>query len=130
MLIQQGLVAYLEAQVSAAGKGYPVEVPQNADYPAWTYQVIDDEQLIAHGGGTGFYRARVQIDVMAEETASLSAYGNAAGIAQAMRAKLDGYRGLMGTVAVKFCKTVVSDDFAELHQLPSVRFDVLVNYRQ
>lgn len=130
MLIQECLVAYLAAQVPSAGKGYPVEVPQDAAYPSWTYQVIDDEELIAHDGATGFFKARIQIDVMAEETASLDAYGNSATIAAAMRAKLNGFKGLMGTVAVKFCKTVISDDFADLHQLPSVRFDVLINYRQ
>jgi hypothetical protein len=129
-LIQQGLVTYLEAQVPSAGKGYPLEVPQDAAYPAWTYQVIDDEQQLAHSGGTGFHKARIQVDVMAEETASLSAYGNSAGIAALMRAALDGYQGNMGSVQVDFCKTVISDDFAELHQLPSVRFDVLINYRQ
>ena len=127
--IQQGLVAYLEAQVTDAGKAYPLEVPQDASYPAWTYQVIDDDQLLAHSGGTGFCKARIQIDLMAQETASLSAYANVAGIAAQMRTKLDGFKGAMGGVTVEYCKTTQSDDWAELHNLPSVRFDVMINYK-
>lgn len=126
-------MAYLEAQVASAGKGYPLEIPQDASYPAWTYQVIDDEQQLAHGGPTGFYQARIQIDVMAKESGSLSAYGISAGIAKLMQGKLDGFRGSMGNetinVNVDYCKTMSSDDYAELHQLPSVRFDVMINYR-
>lgn len=129
-LIQQGLVAYLEAQVPDAGKAYPLVIPQDAEYPAWTYQVIDDNQQIAHGGGTGFYMARIQIDVMDDETACLSAYGNAAVLASAMKNKLDGFSGSMGSVQVDFCKTTSSDDYADLHELPSVRFDVMINYRR
>ena len=73
----EGLKAYLEAQVTSIGNGYPVEVPQDASYPAWSYQVIDDDQSLTHSGATGFSQARVQIDIMAQETASLSGYGAA-----------------------------------------------------
>lgn len=127
--VQEALVAYLEAQVSDAGKGYPLLIPQDADYPAWTYQVIDDDQVLAHGGGTGLYFARVQIDMMADKTATEGAYELSAGLAAQMRAVLDGFRGTMGSIPVHYCKTTLSDDYGELHELPSVRFDVMINYR-
>jgi len=123
-----GLNAYLVAQVPAIGNGYPVEIPQDASYPAWSYQVIDDDQELAHSGGTGFCRARVQIDIMAKETASQSAYGIAQGLAKSVRTKLDGFKGSMGGVQVEFCKTSQSDDWADLHNLPVASFDVMINY--
>ena len=127
--IKESLVAYLAAQVPSAGKGYPMEIPQDASYPAWTYQVIDDEQVIGHGGGTGFVKCRIQIDVVVEGSSSVGPYAEAAGIAQTMRTKLDGYKGTMGSVQVTFCKTTQSDDWADLHNLPTASFDVMINYK-
>lgn len=128
-ILEEGLKAYIEAQVTAAGKGYPIEVPQDADFPAWSYQVIDDDQLLSHGGGTGFYTARVQLDFMAEETASQSDYAIIKGIASSVRAVLDGFKGNWSGVAVKYCKTRLSDDWADIHKLPVQRFDVDINYK-
>ena len=123
-----GLKAYLEAQVTGIGSGYPVEVPQDASYPAWSYQVIDDDQDLSHAGGTGFCKARVQIDIMAKESSSLSAYGIAQGLAKSVRAKLDGFKGNMNGVQVEYCHTSLSDDWADLHNLPVASFDVMINY--
>jgi len=127
--IQEGLVAYMAANVSSAGTGYPIEVPQDASYPAWSYQVIDDNQVLAHNGATYFHMARIQIDIIALATSGLSAYANGQAIATAMRQKLDGYKGKMGTIPVDYCKTTLNDDWAEMHKLPAVHFDVMINYR-
>jgi predicted ATP-dependent Lon-type protease len=127
--VQAGLKAYIEAQVPEAGKSWPVQVPQDAAYPAWSYEVIDDDQLLSHGGGTGFYKARIQIRLSAKETESASTYGNLSSIATQIRAKLDGYKGNMNGVQVEFCKTMSSDDFADQKQLPTVSIDVLINYK-
>lgn len=128
-ILEEGLLAFVEAQVPAAGNGYPMEVPQDADFPAWSYRVIEDEQLLEHGGGTGFYTARVQLDFMAEETASQSDYAIIKGIASSVRAALDGFKGDWSGVAVKFCKTRLNDDWADTHKLPVQRFDVDINYK-
>lgn len=127
--IVEGLRTYLEAQVTAIGKGYPVEVPQDASYPSWSYQVIDDDQMLSHSGGTGYSKCRIQIDIMAKETALLSGYGVAQGLAAAVRAKLDGYKGLMGSVQVEYCKSTLSDDWADIHNLPVASIDVIIHYR-
>jgi hypothetical protein len=127
--VQEGIKGYLETQVPEAGKGYPIQVPQDAEYPAWAYQVIDDDQLLSHGGGTGFFKARIQIDLLAKETNGLSAYGNASAVALLIRNKLDGFKGTMNGVQVEYCKTMLSDNWAELHNLPTVSFDVMINYK-
>lgn len=127
--VQEGIVGYIEVQVPEAGKGYPIQVPQDAAYPAWSYQLIDDDQLLSHGGGTGFNKARIQIDLLAKEANGLSAYGSAFAIARLIRAKLDGFKGMMNGVQVEYCKTMLSDGWAELHNLPTVSFDVMINYK-
>lgn len=127
-VLEEGLKTYIEAQVPAAGNGYPIEVPVDADFPAWSFQTIDDEQDLRHGGGSGFYRARVQLNFLAKETANQSDYAIIKGIAATARAALDGYKGDMGSVHIKYCKTTLSDDWADIHKLPVQRFDVQINY--
>jgi hypothetical protein len=129
-VLEEGVKAYIEAQVTAAGNGYPYEVPEDADFPAWSYQTINDEQMLAHDRATGFYQARMQLTFMAKETASQSDYAIIKGIAATARAALDGYKGTMGSaVYVKYCKTTLSDDWADIHKLPVQRFDVDINYK-
>lgn len=129
-VLEEGIKAYIEAQVTSAGKGYPIEVPEDADFPAWAYETLNDEQLLAHSGGTGYYEARMQLNFMAKESANTSAYGVVKGIAASARAKLDGYKGTMGsTVYVKYCKTTLNDDWADTYKLPIQRFDVIIHYK-
>lgn len=128
-VLEEGLVAYVEAQVAAAGKGYPIEVPQDATFPAWAYTLIDDDQLLHHQGGTGFYSARIQIDLMAQETGGDSDYAILKGLASDMRTALDGFKGSWSGVQIKYCKTTLSDDWADIHRLPVQRFDVRINYK-
>ncbi len=128
-VLEEGLMAYLEAQVPAAGKGYPIEVPQDAEKPAWSYQVIDEDQLLSHQGATGFFRTRIQMDVVVPETNLNSDYDNAKAIAADLRTALDGFKGDWSGVKIKYCKTTLSDDWAEIHKLPVQRFDVQINYR-
>lgn len=127
--IEEGVKAYIETQVTAAGKGFPHEVPVDETIPAWSYTVVDDEQLLGHGGGTGFHKARLQLEFHAKEAGGKSDYENAKIIAAAARTKLDGFKGTMSGVQVEYCKTTLSDDWAEIHKLPLVRFDVLINYK-
>jgi hypothetical protein len=128
-VLEEGLKTYVEAQVTAAGKGYPIEIPEDAAFPAWSYQTIEDDQLLHHQGGTGFYRARIQLDFMAKETVSQSDYAVIKGIAASVRAALDGFKGSWSGVQIKYCKTTLSDDWADIHKLPVQRFDVTINYK-
>jgi hypothetical protein len=124
----EGLLVHLESQVPAIGHGYPIEVPQDAAYPAWSFQVVDDDQVLSHSGGTGYSKARVQVDIMAQETSDLSGYGVAQGLARSVRSALDGFKGTMGGVQVEYCKTTLSDDWADIHKLPVASIDVMIHY--
>lgn len=128
-VLEEGLKAFIEAQVTAAGKGYPIEVPQNAAFPAWSYRLVNEDQLLHHQGGTGFYQARVQLDFMARETASQTDYARLKEITASVRAALDGFKGSWSGVQIKFCKVTLIDDWADVHELPVQRFDVRINYK-
>lgn len=128
--IEEGLKAYIEAQVTAAGKGYPREVPVDAAFPAWSYQVVSDDEMLSHGGRTGFAKARIQCNFLAKETSSLSDYSIIKSIATTARNALDGYQGSMSGVQVDYCKTELSDDWADVHKLPVQRFDVILHYHR
>jgi hypothetical protein len=127
--LQEGIKAYIEAQVTAAGHGFPIEIPVDEDIPAWSYKVVDDEQLLSHSGGTGFYKARLQLEFHADEAGGKSDYENAQIIAAAARTALDGYKGSMSGLQVAYCKTTYTDDWADIQKLPLARFDVLINYK-
>lgn len=127
-MIEIDLLTFIETQVAAAGYGYPIEVPEDATLPSWAYQLIDDQQVLAHNGGTHFHEANIQITMIAPETSTLSAYLNAKNIAQSVRNALDGYKGTWTSTRVDYCKTVQSDEWADLHKLPAIKFDVTIHY--
>lgn len=128
-VIEEGLKAYIEAQVPTAGNGFPTEIPVDETVPAWSYGLVDEEQVLAHSGGVGFYKARFQLEFHAKEAGGKSDYENAKTIAGLARAALDGFKGDWSGVKVKFCKTTISDDWAEIQKLPVQRFDVMINYK-
>lgn len=125
--IQEGIVTYLEAQVPTAGNAYPHQVPQGVT--GWAYSVVSDAQEIGHGGALNFYKARIQIDLMYAATATKSAYKVTQEISAAMRTALDGYKGAMGSATVEFCKTEITDEWADNSESPSTRFDIVINYK-
>ena len=122
MSIEASLLAKIQADVPSAGKGYPLDVPQDAA-PAWAYQTIDDEPVLAHNGPINFRKARVQITLIAVD------YSTAKTLSTAVRTALDGFKGVMYGTQVEYCKTTISDDWADLHKLPVARLDVMINYK-
>lgn len=122
-----GLVSWMATNVPSAGNAYPMEVPQGIS--GWSYYVVSDNQLIGHGGAQNFFTARIQVDLQYSVTGSASAYTATKTVADAMRAALDGYKGAMGSATVEFCKTEITDDWAPTAEAPSVRFDIVLNYK-
>jgi hypothetical protein len=121
--IEEGIVAFVEASVASAGKGYPVQVPQKASYPAWAYEVTGDVESLTHSGRTGWHEARVSLLFLA------ASYSTVKGIANALRAAFDGYVGAMGTKTVQYCHVVnVADTWADMHDMPAARLDLVINY--
>ena len=132
MVIQEALVSYIEANVSEVGTGYPLFVPQDADLPAWAYQRINpSREQMSHAGATGLVTDRFQITVQGSEDSGVSAYGVTIAAAEALRAALDGYQGLMGTLNVDGCFVrSIDDDWALSRELPVARLEISVMYRR
>lgn len=122
-----GLVSWMSSNVASAGNAYPFEVPQGVS--GWSYYVVSNVQTIGHAGAQNFYTMRIQIDLQYSESGSNSPYKATKTVADAMRTALDGYKGAMGSATVEFCKTETTDDWAPSAESPSVRFDIVLNYK-
>lgn len=120
--IETALASFVE---SVSGlKLYPILVPQNATLPAISYQVIRDDQVLYHGSQSNFYKAQIQLSVVCAN------YEQAVNLRNVLRNALDGYTGNMAGIKQVFrCSTSMSDDWAELHELPAARLDVSISYR-
>lgn len=97
MLIEEAIYGELSTDSGvtalAGTRGYPQVVPQDATLPAWAYQRISGERILAHDGVTGLARGRFQISCVA------SSYSGAKALAAAIRGCLDGYNGILGGVS-------------------------------
>lgn len=114
---------FIEQGTPEAGKGYPLRAPQDARLPAFSYQVISNTPKIAHSGRVVLERASIQVNVYGQS------YDQAKALQRILRAKLDGFRGMMADVDVQFCKTVISDNWADAQESPVVSFDVTLIVR-
>lgn len=120
--IEEGLVSFIEANVASAGKGYPLVVPQDAAYPAWSY-MISETQDLTMDGATGWFVARVSIQFIH------TSYSLARGSADALRAALDGYRGTMGTRSVQYCHvSEIASSWSDAHDMPGVNMSLVIDY--
>lgn len=94
--VRAALFAFLKAN-GVTPHIYHRDLPQNPEYPATVYDIISDV-TIGHThdhGVTGFRRARVQLDVFAEDVATVE---------QAMEKYfnlLAGFKGSLGTSGFK-----------------------------
>jgi hypothetical protein len=79
-------------------------LPQTPTLPAIVYQRIDTRRLHDMNGPDGLPRARVQVTSCAATVAA------AWDVANAVRARLDGYQGAWGTVTVQSCLCVGERD--------------------
>lgn len=116
MRIEQGLFAYLSTATAITSlvstRIYPLVVPQDTSLPAITYQQTanntDHHSLTGTLRSDGCPRASIQLDVYA------TTYAACKEIADAVRTTLDGFRGMMGTVAVRGCYKRGEVDYNEL----------------
>jgi hypothetical protein len=97
--IAEGLRTFLLAGPTVAGlvgtRMYPAILPQNPTYPAITYQYIGGASDISTDGPTGLTNLTFQIDCWA------STYTAADGLFEAVRKRLNGYKGDAGGVTVR-----------------------------
>ena len=120
--IEEGLVSYIEANVASVGKGYPLNVPQDAAYPSWAYEVSSDEPELTMEGPTGWHQARMTLMFLAPTYAG----GKAA--ANAVVAALNGYKGAMGGKTVQYCHATASDAWSDMHIMPVAKIDITIDY--
>jgi len=129
MTIEAGIFAHLigNAGVRAlvATRIYPLLVPQDVELPAIAYQRISGPRDHAHDGPSGLALARVQLTFVA------TSYDGAKSLAEAARAAMDGFSGVMGEMTVGACLlSNEMDQWAVAHEAPVVRHDYLIWYQE
>jgi hypothetical protein len=108
MTIETELRAYTLAGPEVAAlvgtRMYPQKLPQNPTLPALVYQRIDTRRLHDMAGPDALPRPRIQIAAWASSVA------DAWDVVNAVRERLDGYRGAMGVIDVQSCLCVGERD--------------------
>jgi len=97
--------ATVEALVGTAI--YPGFVPQHASMPAIVYQRISAVRTLTFGGPLGYVDARYQV------TAWDDSFGDCLTLADAIRLRLDGYRGTVGSIVIHGLSLENQSDVAE-----------------
>lgn len=97
--IAEGLRTFLIADATVAGlvgtRIYPAILPQDPTYPAISYQYIAGASDISTDGPTGLANPTFQIDCWAPTYAAMDA------LFEAVRKRLNGYKGVAGGAAVQ-----------------------------
>jgi hypothetical protein len=95
VVIEEALYLHLSTEASvallASTRGYPLTIPQDVSLPAWAYQRIAGDRVLAHDGVVRYARALIQI------TAQGPTYNEAKDLMNAIRQALDGFTGQMGS---------------------------------
>lgn len=128
MIIEEALLYHLEHDAGVlalvGSRVYPLIIPQDVDLPAIAYQRIDGPRVRSQSGPSHLAHPRIQI------TCQASMYSSAKALAGAVRASLDGYRGLMGGAGgVQVYGCFVENDIDELIQVtnsPAIRIDAII----
>jgi hypothetical protein len=102
MIIDEGLYDTLSEYAGLAAlvstRIYPLKAPQDATYPLVVYQQISGPRVHSHSGGSGLASPRFQF------TSWATSLNSAKGVANQVRAALNGYNGTMGSdVDVQAC---------------------------
>jgi hypothetical protein len=94
--LAEGLRTFLLADATVAAlvgtRMSPQPLPQGSALPALTYTLVNYEQPVSHNGTSGLEHHTIQIDCWGADT------GAAVALFTAVRKRLRGYTGLVGTV--------------------------------
>lgn len=131
--IWEALPHFLLTDVTLNGligdKLFSLRIPQSETLPAITYQDISTVATQAHGEPSALPRVRFQFTIHAGSLAS------AVAICQALKNRLDGYRGIMGTGAYQtevdavLFKNQISDDDTETGIVRRLQ-DYVIQYKE
>lgn len=99
MSLDADLFSFVTAQTAVSAligtRLYPGHAPQNPTYPLATYHRVSGTRVSSLGGDSGLADPRFQF------SAQSPSYATARSVAEAMRAALSGYQGLMGATDVR-----------------------------
>lgn len=119
MTIEEGIRAYLTSSPLPLAVGmrvYSQRAPAKPTTPYIVFSRIAVSPLMTHYGAPDTIRRTIQFSVFA------ATQSEALGIADALRKMLDGYKGLMGSVAVRAVfwrnEQYFYEDFTNLHHVP------------
>lgn len=94
-LFIEGLLTFLSTSGTVAvDRVYPMKLPQKATLPAITYQMVSNPLEPTHSGPSTLRHPRFQLNCWS------TSYLEAAGLADEVISRLDGFRGLMGGTKV------------------------------
>lgn len=103
-ILETGLYAYITGSTVITGlvsdRVYPNSIPAGKTYPCVTFNRIGTEQPHHLTAAATIQQATIQFDCWGQ---GKGGYSSAATIAEAIRDRMDGYRGSMGSVTVKTC---------------------------
>ena len=107
MTLEQELRAFLmadaaiTAQLGDVGAIYPAPAPQNCPSPFVTFQRITAERVYSNDGFSGLAGPIIQIDCWVESPELNGSYAAAKNLGEAVRRRLDGYVGPMGSIMTR-----------------------------
>ena len=110
-MIESSISTFLLADAILSGliasRLYPLKLPQKPTLPAVTYQRISGERVHDMSGASGLAEPRFQFDAWADK------YLDAKSVADAIRKRLDGFKGLAETDTVQSALLESDRDFYE-----------------
>ena len=108
-----------------ATRMYARLLPQTPTLPAITFSRVSTRRLHDMNGPDGLPRPRLQLTCWASTPAAAGA------LADAVRARLDGYRGAMGSVTVGSCLLAGERDVDDVEAGRSgVALDFMIQYQE
>lgn len=106
-MIEGDFYSYLSGSIPVMV--YPHHLPEDASYPAVTYQVVSSRHGHTIAGAAGWRQIRVQVDCWGYDLEQML------GLAESIRTKLHGYIGQMGSSKIQFIQLSGQRD---LHEKP------------
>lgn len=102
--METGLYAYLAASTPitalVSDRIFPNAIPPAESFPCVTFNRIGTEQPHHMTATATVQSARIQVDCWGK---GRGGFASASAIAEAIRNRMDGYRGAMGSVTIKTC---------------------------
>lgn len=129
MTIESDLRTYLIADTTVAAlvatRMYPQFLPQSVTYPAISYSVVSRVSSRDLSGPSGRVRVRISVNCWAET------YAEAKSLSEAVRQRLDGFKGNMGSSEAGSVKLDNSfDDYEDAVKIHRVFQDFIISHTE